>query len=47
MPEHVRKMFEPPLNLGHEMVQIHNFQQRIRGLIQNRVVNLTIEISSL
>lgn len=38
MPAHVRKMFETPLNLGQEMVQIHNYQQSHRALIQNRVV---------
>lgn len=38
MPPNIRKMFESPLSLGQQIVDIHTYQQRHRALIENRVV---------
>lgn len=38
MPPHVRRLFESPLELGQEIAEIHNYQQRHRAAIQDRVV---------
>lgn len=38
MPAHVRRMFESPLKLAHDLVEVHNYQQRHRTLVQTRVV---------
>lgn len=38
MPPNIRRMFESPLKLGQEIVEIHNYQQRHRAAVQERVV---------
>lgn len=38
MPQNLRRLFESPLNLGHEMVHIQNFQEKIKSMIQARIV---------